>query len=160
MKIKTVKKRLVAKWNIPETAEIVETEYKDKPIDDEFFDRVYLGDFVRTYRDGRTDAKQLWRIQILTKAQDDDGFIHEHFLEWNFNKAMTIREVLEGAKHIKLNNEFKTRWKGVTKQWLDCVDEDLKGMVCLEAWCTAECMANVKPELAINKFNRLMFNVA
>lgn len=158
--MRKIKKRLVAKWEIMTTAEIVETEYKNKPIDDEFFDLVYKGNFVRTYRDGRTDSKQVWKIQILTKAQDEEGNIHEHLLEWEFDKQMTIREVLEGAKHIKMNNEFKTRWTGVTKQWLSCVDEDLKGMVCLEAWCTAECLANVIPERAKNKFNRLMLNVA
>lgn len=158
--MRKIKKRLVAKWEIMTTAEIVETEYNNKPIDDEFFDRVYKGDFVRTYRDGRTDSKQVWKIQILTKAKDEDGNIHEHLLEWEFYKQMTISEVLEGAKHIKMNNEFKTRWTGVTKQWLSCVDEDLKGMVCLEAWCTAECVANVIPERAKNKFNRLMLNVA
>ena len=40
MKTKRIKKKLIAKWNIVETAEIVETEYKDKPIDEPFFDRV------------------------------------------------------------------------------------------------------------------------
>lgn len=161
MKTKRIKKKLIAKWNIVETAEIVEKEYKDKPIDEPFFDRVYQGDFVRAYRDGRVEAKQLWVIQIETKAQDDDGVIHEHVLEWKFDKPMTIREVLEGAKHIKMNDEFKTRWTGVTKQWLDCVDSDLKGLDCvISAWATASCVAMVKPEFQINKFNKLMNKVA
>lgn len=160
MKTKRIKKNLIAKWNIVETAEIVETEYKDKPIDEPFFDRVYQGDFVRAYRDGRVEAKQLWVIQIETKAQDDDGVIHDHVLEWKFDKPMTIREVLEGAKHIKMNDEFKARWTGVTRQWLDCVDSDLKGLDCVSAWATASCVAMVKPEFQINKFNKLMNKVA
>ena len=37
--MKKVNKSLYAKWEILSTAEIVETEYKDKPIDDDFFER-------------------------------------------------------------------------------------------------------------------------
>ena len=158
--MKRIKKKLQAQWEILSTAEIVETDYKDKKVDDAFFDQIYKGGFVKAYRDGRCDAKQTWTIQIHTKAQSDDGEIHDHILEWSFNDKMTIREVLEGAKHIKMNNEFKTRWHGVTKQWLECVDDDLQGMTCLEAWCIAECVAMVKPEYGLNRFNKLMMNLA
>lgn len=151
-----LKKTLFAKWEIISTAEIVETEYADKAIDEAFFDRVYLGDFVRAYRDDRTSAHQKWKISIVTKAQADDGAIHTHELEWQFDKPMTIREVLGGAKHIKLeSNGIKTRWVGVSKQWLDCVDNDLKGFTALEAWATASCVAMVKPENQLNAFNKL-----
>ncbi|HEY4538146.1 MAG TPA: hypothetical protein VIG45_06805 [Erysipelothrix sp.] len=149
MKKKLVKKNLFAKWEIISTAEIVENEYKGKPIDDAFFSRVYGGNFVRLYRDGRTEAKQVWSLEIVTTAKDDEGVIHTHEVEWTFDKPMTIREVLGGAKHIKMNSGgIKTRWVGVTKQWLDTVDQDLKGMDAIEAWATAKCTAMVKPKSA------------
>lgn len=137
MKRKLKQQVLTAKWEIISTAEIVETEYKDKPIDEAFFNRVYLGDFVRAYRDGRTDSKQVWNVGIVTKAKADDGTIHTHELEWQFDKPMTIREVLNGTDRFD--------WSGVTKQWLDCVDDDLKDLTALEAWATATCKAQVKP---------------
>lgn len=160
MKRKYQKRNLSAVWEVLSTAEIVETEYKDKAIDDEFFDRVYSGQFVRLYRDKVVDAKQIWTIGIVTTAKDDNGEIHTHELEWKFDKPMTIREVLSGAKHIKLNDGGITkRWAGVTKQWLDCVDEDLKGMTAIEAWCTAKCTAEIKNALgAILASNRLAVN--
>lgn len=154
--MKKVNKSLCAKWEILSTAELVETEYKDKPIDDDFFERVYKGDFVRAYRDGRVNGHQKWIINITTKAKDDEGVIHTHELEWSFDKPMTIREVLDGAKHIKFKQDgLKVRWAGVSRQWIKCVDEDLKGMTCIDAWATAKCVAAVKPESCLNSFNRL-----
>ena len=159
MKKKLVKKNLFAKWEIISTAEIVDNEYKGKPIDEAFFDRVYGGDFVRLYRDGRAEAKQVWSLNIITTAKDDEGMIHTHEVEWTFDKPMTIREVLGGAKHIKMNSGgIKTRWAGVTKQWLDTVDQDLQGMDAIEAWATAKCTAMVKPKSVQHILNESLMN--
>lgn len=145
--MKKIKQKLYAKWEVISTCQLVEDEYPDKKADDVFFDRVFQGNFVKLFRDGRCDKFQVWILEIKTLAKDDKGVVHEHCVEWLFDKPMSISEVLKGAKHIKVNTGgMKIRWLGVTKQWLNMVDEDLDGMDCLEAWCTASCVAYVKPE--------------
>lgn len=93
---------------------------------------------------GRVERKQIWTVSIKTVAQADDGTIHEHEMEWNFNKPMSMKEVIDGAKHIKVDHGgIKTRWIGVSKQWLNAVDEDLKGLTAIKAEAKATCVGMV-----------------
>ena len=140
--MKKIKKKLTATWEIISTAELVESI--EGSLTDEHFNMIYQGEFVPLLRADRVERKQIWNLVIKTTAQADDGTVHEHEMEWQFDKPMSMKEVLDGAKHIKVDQGgIKTRWKGVSLHWLQTVDEDLKGLTAVSAWATASCTAMV-----------------
>ena len=58
---------------------------------------------------------------------------------------MSIKEVISGAEHIKVDRDgIKTRWNGVSKEWIDAVDKDLMGFTAISAWATATCVGMVE----------------
>lgn len=127
-----------AVWEIMSTAEYV-TEL-ERPVNNEDMVAIYQGNFVPLMLDERTSRKQMWSVTITTIAMHEDGTRHTHEMEWNFDKPMMMKEVLDGAKHIKLmRNGIKTRWLGLAKEWTKTVDEDLAGLTALSAWAVASC---------------------
>jgi len=143
--MKKIKKKLSATWEILTTAEYVEELGRD--VNDDDLKLIYQGSFVPLFLANRVERKQIWNVVIRTTAKADDGAIHNHEMEWDFNKMMSIKEVISGAKHIKVDRDgIKTRWSGVSKQWIDAVDEDLKGLTAISAWATATCTAVVEQE--------------
>lgn len=120
-------------------------ESLDRNVNDDDLVKIYKGSFVPLLLANRVERKQIWTVAIKTTAKADDGTLHEHEMEWSFNKPMSIKEVINGAKHIKVESDgIKTRWQGVSKQWLDAVDEDLKGLTAVSAWATATCVGMVE----------------
>ena len=162
--MKNNKHKLVAKWEVLTMAKYVEENYKDSAVsrsDRDFFDKFYQGNWINLMLDNRVDPYQIWNIKIETKAKDDNGVIHTHELEWQFDKPMTMTQILKGDENIKFNEGgFKKRWQGVTKQWLDCVDSDLEGMDCIEAWVTSVCYAKVKNKSVWNILNNSKLGLA
>lgn len=142
--MRKVKQELTAKWEIIEAAEFVESLGRN-PTEQEL-NQLYQGQFVPLLHEHRVDRKQIWSITIVTTAKADDGYIHTHEVTWNFDKPMSMAEVLRGAKHIKVNDKdgIKVRWTGVAKNWLKEVDSDLEGMTAMSAWATATCTALVE----------------
>ena len=143
--MKKTKQKLSATWEILTTAEYVEELGRD--INDDDLKLIYQGSFVPLFLAHRVDRKQIWNVVIKTTAKADDGTIHEHEMEWSFNKLMSIKEVISGAKHIEVERDgIKTRWNGVSKEWIDAVDKDLMGLTAISAWATATCTAMVERE--------------
>ena len=141
--MKKVKQKLSATWEILSTAEYVEE--LDRDVNDDDLIKIYQGSFVPLLLAHRVDRKQIWNVVIKTTAKADDGTIHEHEMEWSFNKLMSIKEVISGAKHIKVERDgLKLRWSGVSDQWIKAVDEDLKGLTAVSAWATATCVGMVE----------------
>jgi len=141
--MKKTKQKLSATWEILSTAEYVES--LDRDVNDDDLVKIYQGSFVPLFLAHRVDRKQIWNVVIKTTAKADDGTIHEHEMEWSFNKLMSIKEVISGAKHIKVERDgLKLRWSGVSDQWIKAVDEDLKGLTVVSAWATATCVGMVE----------------
>ena len=141
--MKKTKQKLSATWEILSTAEYVEE--LDRDVNDDDLVKIYQGSFVPLFLAHRVDRKQIWNVVIKTTAKADDGTIHEHEMEWSFNKLMSIKEVISGAKHIKVERDgLKLRWSGVSDQWIKAVDEDLKGLTAVSAWATATCVGMVE----------------
>jgi len=141
--MKKTKQKLSATWEILSTAEYVEE--LDRDVNDDDLVKIYQGSFVPLFLAHRVDRKQIWNVVIKTTAKADDGTIHEHEMEWAFNKLMSIKEVISGAKHIKVERDgMKLRWTGVSDQWIKAVDEDLKGLTAVSAWATATCVGMVE----------------
>ena len=141
--MKKTKQKLSATWEILSTAEYVEG--LDRDVNDDDLVKIYQGSFVPLFLAHRVDRKQIWNVVIKTTAKADDGTIHEHEMEWSFNKLMSIKEVISGAKHIKVERDgLKLRWSGVSDQWVKTVDEDLKGLTAVSAWATATCVGMVE----------------
>ena len=141
--MKKTKQKLSATWEILSTAEYVES--LDRDVNDDDLVKIYQGSFVPLFLAHRVDRKQIWNVVIKTTAKADDGTIHEHEMEWSFNKLMSIKEVISGAKHIKVERDgLKLRWSGVSDQWVKTVDEDLKGLTAVSAWATATCVGMVE----------------
>lgn len=141
--MKKTKQKLSATWEILSTAEYVEE--LDRDVNDDDLVKIYKGSFVPLFLAHRVDRKQIWNVVIKTTAKADDGTIHEHEMEWSFNKLMSIKEVISGAKHIKVERDgLKLRWSGVSDQWIKAVDEDLKGLTAVSAWATATCVGMVE----------------
>ena len=141
--MKKTKQKLSATWEILSTAEYVES--LDRDVNDDDLVKIYQGSFVPLFLAHRVDRKQIWNVVIKTTAKADDGTIHEHEMEWSFNKLMSIKEVISGAKHIKVERDgLKVRWSGVSDQWIKAVDEDLKGLTAVSAWATATCVGMVE----------------
>lgn len=141
--MKKTKQKLSATWEILSTAEYVES--LDRDVNDDDLVKIYQGSFVPLFLAHRVDRKQIWNVVIKTTAKADDGTIHEHEMEWSFNKLMSIKEVISGAKHIKVERDgLKLRWSGVSDQWIKTVDEDLKGLTAVSAWATATCVGMVE----------------
>ena len=141
--MKKTKQKLSATWEILGTDEYVES--LDREINNEDLKHIYQGSFVPLFLAHRVDRKQIWNVVIKTTAKADDGTIHEHEMEWSFNKLMSIKEVISGAKHIKVERDgLKLRWSGVSDQWIKAVDEDLKDLTAVSAWATATCVGMVE----------------
>ena len=141
--MKKTKQKLSATWEILSTAEYVEE--LDRDVNDDDLVKIYQGSFVPLFLAHRVDRKQIWNVVIKTTAKADDGTIHEHEMEWAFNKMMSIKEVISGAKHIKVERDgLKLRWSGVSDQWIKAVDEDLKDLTAVSAWATATCVGMVE----------------
>ena len=141
--MKKTKQKLSATWEILSTAEYVES--LDRDVNDDDLVKIYQGSFVPLFLAHRVDRKQIWNVVIKTTAKADDGTIHEHEMEWSFNKLMSIKEVISGAKHMKVERDgLKLRWSGVSDQWIKAVDEDLKGLTAVSAWATATCVGMVE----------------
>lgn len=141
--MKKTKQKLSATWEILTTAEYVEE--LDRDVNDDDLVKIYQGSFVPLFLAHRVERKQIWNVVIKTTAKADDGTIHEHEMEWSFNKLMSIKEVISGAKHIKVERDgMKLRWSGVSDQWVKTVDEDLKGLTAVSAWATATCVGMVE----------------
>ena len=157
--MKKTKQKLSATWEILATAEYVES--LDRAVNDDDLKFIYQGSFVPLLLSHRAERKQIWNIVIKTTAKSDDGVIHEHKMEWAFNKPMSIKEVIDGAKHIKVNqNGIKTRWKGIARHWLSAVDVDLKDTTAISAWATATCTGLVQQGNPANKlFDSLQMHV-
>ena len=119
--MKKTKQKLSATWEILTTAEYVEG--LDRDVNDDDLKLIYQGSFVPLLLAHRVDRKQIWNVVIKTTAKADDGTIHEHEMEWSFNKLMSIKEVISGAKHIKVERDgLKLRWSGVS-------DHNYRGIV-------------------------------
>lgn len=157
--MKKSKQKLSATWEILATAEYVES--LNRTVSDDDLKFIYQGEFVPLLLDQRVERKQVWNVVIKTTAKSDDGEIHKHEMEWKFDKPMSIKEVIDGAKHIKVDQcGIKTRWRGVAKQWIDAVDHDLKDMTAVSAWATATCTAIVERENpAVRLMNNLMVHI-
>ena len=158
--MKKTKQKLSATWEILSTAEYVES--LDRDVNDDDLVKIYQGSFVPLFLAHRVDRKQIWNVVIKTTAKADDGTIHEHEMEWSFNKLMSIKEVISGAKHIKVERDgLKLRWSGVSDQWIKAVDEDLKGLTAVSAWATATCVGMVEQvNPAATLLNRIQKMVA
>lgn len=158
--MKKTKQKLSATWEILSTAEYVEE--LDRDVNDDDLVKIYQGSFVPLFLAHRVDRKQIWNVVIKTTAKADDGTIHEHEMEWSFNKLMSIKEVISGAKHIKVERDgLKLRWTGVSDQWVKAVDEDLKGLTAVSAWATATCVGMVEQvNPAATLLNRIQRMVA
>lgn len=158
--MKKTKQKLSATWEILSTAEYVEE--LDRDVNDDDLVKIYQGSFVPLFLAHRVDRKQIWNVVIKTTAKADDGTIHEHEMEWSFNKLMSIKEVISGAKHIKVERDgLKLRWSGVSDQWIKAVDEDLKGLTAVSAWTTATCVGMVEQvNPAATLLNRIQKMVA
>lgn len=153
--MKKTKQKLSATWEILSTAEYVEE--LDREVNDDDLIKIYQGSFVPLLLSNRVDRKQIWYVVIKTTAKADDGTIHEHEMEWSFNKMMSIKEVISGAKHIKVERDgLKVRWSGVSDQWIKAVDEDLKNLTAVSAWATATCVGMVE---RVNPVDKLISNV-
>ena len=158
--MKKTKQKLSATWEILSTAEYVEG--LDRDVNDDDLVKIYQGSFVPLFLAHRVDRKQIWNVVIKTTAKADDGTIHEHEMEWSFNKLMSIKEVISGAKNIKVERDgLKLRWSGVSDQWIKAVDEDLKGLTAVSAWATATCVGMVEQvNPAATLLNRIQGMVA
>ena len=158
--MKKTKQKLSATWEILSTAEYVEE--LDRDVNDDDLVKIYQGSFVPLFLAHRVDRKQIWNVVIKTTAKADDGTIHEHEMEWSFNKLMSIKEVISGAKHIKVERDgLKLRWSGVSDQGIKAVDEDLKGLTAVSAWATATCVGMVEQvNPAATLLNRIQRMVA
>ena len=153
--MKKTKQKLSATWEILSTAEYVES--LDRDVNDDDLVKIYQGSFVPLFLAHRVDRKQIWNVVIKTTAKADDGTIHEHEMEWSFNKLMSIKEVISDAKHIKVERDgLKLRWSGVSDQWIKAVDEDLKDLTAVSAWATATCVGMVEQ---VNPVDKLISNI-
>lgn len=130
--------KMNAVWEIISTAEYVEELERD--VNNADMLAIYQGNFVPLMLDERTSRKQIWNVSIITVAEHEDGTRHTHEMEWSMDKPMTMKEVLDGAKHVKvIRDGIKVRWKGLAKEWTSTVDEDLAGLTAISAWATASC---------------------
>lgn len=156
--MKKIKQKLSATWEILSTAEYVES--LNRAVNDDDLKKIYQGSFVPLFLSERVERKQIWNVVIKTTAKADDGTLHEHEMEWQFDKPMSIKEVISGAKHIKLErNGIKTRWTGVSEQWINAVDEDLKGLTAVSAWASATCVGMVQQVNPTHKVFGLMMGL-
>lgn len=115
--MKQIKRNLHAEWEVISSAEWLEGLGRD-PTNEEML-QIFEGSFYPLFNTKRVEPKQVWTLKITTYLECDDGRTSECEMEWKFDKTMSMHEVLNGAKHIKMNvGGIKTRWTGVTKNWI------------------------------------------
>lgn len=142
--MKKTKQNLYAEWEVISMAEWLEGLGRN-PTNDELI-ATYKGNFFPLYLNRQVDKKQIWTLTIQTTLQGDDGSTHEYEMEWAFNKPMSMDEVLNGAKHIRLEEGgIKKRWIGVTKNWLKDLDAEFDDSYkAIKAVAIARCTAVVE----------------
>ena len=142
--MKQVKKKLHAEWEVISSAEWLE-KLDRNPTNEEML-QIFAGNFYPLFHVNRVNNKQVWTLKITTYLECDDGCTSECELEWKFDKPMSMHEVLNGAKHIKVDQGgIKTRWGGVTKNWIRELDTDYDDTwKATKAIARAECTAMVK----------------
>jgi hypothetical protein len=159
--MRKIKKKLTASWEIISMAEWLE-KLDRNPTNDELIEW-YKGDFMPMYLTRQVGKSQVWNLKIETKSKNDDGEVCEHEMNWSFDKPMSMHEVLNGANHIKIDNGgIKTRWNGVTKNWLKELDADLDdSWLAYEAKVTAWCITETTAKnIMANKFCNLIMGVS
>lgn len=142
--MKQIKKKLYAEWETISSAEWLENLGRD-PTNEEML-QIFSGSFYPLFHANRVSNKQVWKLKITTYLECDDGCTSECEMEWEFDKPMSMHEVLNGAKHIKVDlGGIKTRWTGVTKNWIKELDADYdETWKAVKAVARAECTAMVK----------------
>ena len=142
--MKKQKRNLYAEWEVISSAEFLENLGRN-PTNEEML-QLFNGNFYPLFHDRLVETKQVWTLKITTYLERDDGCTSECELEWKFDKQMTMNEVLNGAKHIKVTKAgVKTRWIGVTKNWIKELDADYDdSWKAVKAIARAECTAMVK----------------
>lgn len=142
--MKQIKKKLYAEWETISSAEWLENLGRD-PTNEEMLE-IFAGTFYPLFHANRVSHKQVWKLKITTYLECDDGCTSECEMEWEFDKPMSMHEVLNGAKHIKINQSgIMTRWTGVTKNWIKELDADYdETWKAVKAVARAECTAMVK----------------
>lgn len=142
--MKQIKRSLHAEWEVISSAEWLEGLGRD-PTNEEML-QIFEGSFYPLFNTKRVEPKQVWTLKITTYLECDDGRTSECEMEWKFDKTMSMHEVLNGAKHIKMNvGGIKTRWTGVTKNWIKELDADYDdSWKAVKAIARAECVAMVK----------------
>ncbi len=142
--MKQIKRKLFAEWETISSAEWLENLGRD-PTNEEML-QIFAGTFYPLFHATRVSHKQVWKLKITTYLECDDGCTSECEMEWEFDKPMSMHEVLNGAKHIKVDlGGIKTRWTGVTKNWIKELDADYdETWKAVKAVARAECTAMVK----------------
>lgn len=158
-KVSNQKHKLTAKYELISTCEFLNSINR-KANDDELL-QIYQGNFMPLFLQGRVSEKQCWSVLIQTEFYDKKGGSYEgtHEMQFTINQAVTLREMLDGAKNVKVTcptTNIKTRWGGVRKEWLTEVDKDLAGKYADKAYVTLTCYSSVKPQNITNRlFNKL-----
>lgn len=146
--VKPVAKRMhmVAKWEILSTAEMIIEKYPNQPIPESVLADIYVGNAVPFVLAGFISSQQKWGVTIVTTARDDAGGTHTHEVSWRIDEPLSFKDFMNGNPAVKVNrgSGLKTRWLGVGQEWIKMVDEEMAGLIAVEAWATANCLAELK----------------
>lgn len=154
------KHKLTAKYELISTCEFL-NQINRQATNDELL-KIYQGNFMPLHLQGRVSEKQCWHVSIETEFYDKEGGSYEgtHKMEFAINTPVTLREMLDGSKNVKVTcpvTNIKTRWTGVRKKWLTEVDKDLAGKHADKAYVTLTCHSVVKRQNVTNHlFNKLL----
>lgn len=159
-KQRKVSKTLTAEWEVLSMADWL-LELGREPTNEELCE-IYKGEFFPMYLTRLVAKEQIWNLTIKTTLEHNDGTICNHEMRWAFDKPMSMHEVLNGAKHVKIERDgFKVSWVGVIKQWLKELDAEFDN-----EWLTtrADVVATCKAELTAkslmaDRFARLVAGV-
>lgn len=145
--VKPVAKRMhmVARWEILSTAEMITENYPDQPVPESVLPDIYAGNAVPSILFGYISSRQRWGVTIVTTARDDAGGLHTHEVAWRIDEPLSFKDFMNGNPAVKVNrgSGLKTRWLGVGQEWIKMVDEELAGLIAIEAWATANCLAEI-----------------
>lgn len=157
---KNLSKTLTAEWEVLSMAEWL-LEIDREPTNEELCN-IYKGDFFPMYLTRHVGKDQIWSLVIKTTLEHNDGTICNHEMQWDFDKKMSMHEVLNGAKHVKIERDgFKVSWVGVTKQWIKELESEFNDeWLTVRADVVATCKAQLTAKsLMTDKFARLVAGV-
>ena len=151
-KIKKTQQKLTAFWD---NQAYHEEFLRHGDVSDEKLSEIFKGNFRSLWLEHRVESRQYWTVKIDCELLNGEE-VHNINLEFDFDKPLSINEIIAGDKDIKKDSSgIKTRWQGVSKVLLDELDSISEDAIIKKCDVYCESVGWVRPASVWNILNKM-----